>query len=136
MGLPHQVPNPSTTISESRTTTASRTLDSLSESAQSIDGVWADDVEAGDCLVVRTLNSVYTLRALGGRLFRVAGGWFAAHSAESDEVRIVGCTWGGHAILTRLIAAPGMCIEFDNTVQTTSVRDVRLFRYAAAAVCH
>jgi hypothetical protein len=136
MGLPHQIPNPSTAISEPRTTTASPTLDSLCESARTIDGIWADDVEAGDRLVVQTQNSTYLLTALPDRLFRVSGGWFSAQGLDDLEVRIVGCTWGGRAILTGLVAAPGMCIEFDNTVQTTSVRDVRLFRYETTAVCH
>jgi hypothetical protein len=137
MDLLHQKRDTSSAeTQQSHSTTGSRTLDSLSESARTIDGIWADDVEAGDWLVVRTENSVYTLTALGGGVFRVSGGWFAANPSETDEVRVVGCTWGGHAILTRLIAAPGMCIEFDNTLQTTSVRDVRLFRYAATGVCH
>jgi hypothetical protein len=125
-----------TATGESRAIRKSRTLESLSESARSIDGIWASDVEAGDRLVVRTQNSLYTLTALGNGRFRVAGGWFAANSLESDEVRIVGCTWGGHAILTDLVAAPGMCIEFDNTVHTTSVRDIRLFRYGVSGVYH
>ena len=136
MGLPHQVPNPSTAINESRTTTASHTLDSLCENARTIDGIWADDVEPGDRLVVHTQNSVYSLTVFPNGVFRVSGGWFSAQGLEDFEVRIVGCTWGGRAILTRLIAAPGMCIEFDNTVQTTSVREVHLFRYAESAVRH
>jgi len=136
MGLLRQISNASTATGESHATTESRTLDSLSESSRTIDGVWADDVEPGDLLIVHTQNSVYRITALGGGLFRVEGGWFSAHDLESAEVRIAGCTWGGRAILTRLIAAPGMCIEFDNTVQTTSVRDVRLFRYDATTICH
>ena len=136
MGLPHRIPNPTTDISESRTTAASHTLDSLCENARTIDGIWADDVEPGDRLVVQTENSTYLLTALPNRLFRVSGGWFSAQGLDDLEVRIVGCTWGGRAILTRLVAAPGMCIEFDNTVQTTSVRDVRLLRTEATAVCH
>jgi hypothetical protein len=136
MGLLRQIANASTATGESRATSECRTLDSLSESARTIDGLWADDVEPGDLLIVNTQNSVYRITALGGGLFRVEGGWFSAHALESAEVRITGCTWGGRAILTGLVAAPGMCIEFDNTVQTTSVRDVRLFRYDATTVCH
>src|SRR5262249_13369867 len=136
MGLPRRIPNPSTTISESRPTPASRTLDSLCETARTIDGIWADEVEPGDRLVVQTQNSTYLLTALPNRVFRVSGGWFSAQGLDDIEVRIVGCTWGGHAILTRLVAAPGMCIEFDNTVQTTSVCEVRLFRYETPDVCH
>lgn len=136
MGLLRQISSASTATRESPATTGSWTLDSLSERARTIDGIWADDVEPGDLLVVHTQNSVYRIMALGGDLFRVEGGWFAAHSLQSAEVRIVGCTWGGRAILTRLVAAPGMCIEFDNTVQTTSVCDVRHFRYDATTTCH
>jgi hypothetical protein len=127
---------PPTTTSESSTAEESRTLDSLCENARTIDGIWADDVEPGDRLVVHTQNSTYLLTALPNRRFRVSGGWFSAERLDDLEVRIVGCTWGGHAIQTGLVAAPGMCIEFDNTVRTTNVCEVRLFRYAASAVRH
>ena len=136
MGLVRGTSNVPTTTTEIGHAEESRTLDSLSESARAIDGIWADDVEPGDRLVVHTQNSVYSLTVFPNGVFRVSGGWFSAQGLEDFEVRIVGCTWGGRAILTRLIAAPGMCIEFDNTVQTTSVREVHLFRYAASAVRH
>ena len=136
MGLARQTTRVPTTTTESGHGDESRTLNSLSESARTIDGIWADDVEPGDRLVVHTQNSVYSLTALPNGVFRVSGGWFSAQGLEDLELRIVGCTWGGRAILTGLIAAPGMCIEFDNTVQTTSVREVHLFRYPASAVRH
>jgi hypothetical protein len=136
VGLPHQSNLRSTTASQADSTEECRTLDSLSENARAIDGIWADEVEPGDRLIVHTQNSVYSLTALPNGLFRVSGGWFSAQGLDEVELRIVGCTWGGRAILTRLIAAPGMCIEFDNTVQTTSVREVRLFRYEISAVRH
>jgi hypothetical protein len=127
---------PSATTTQTGSTEGSRTLDSLSENARTIEGIWAEDVEPGDRLIVHTQNSVYSLIALPNGLFRVSGGWFSAQGLEEVELRIVGCTWGGRAILTRLVAAPGMCIEFENTVQTTSVREVHLFRYEASAVRH
>ena len=143
MGLAHQRSSAlSNTTTEPDTTghfcstDESRTLDSLSEYARTIEGIWAEDVEVGDRLVVHTQNSMYVLTALPSGVFRVSGGWFSAQGLEDLEVRIAGCTWGGRAILTRLIAAPGMCIEFDNTVQTTSVREVRLFRHPVSDVCH
>ena len=46
-------------------------------------------------------------------------------------MRVLGCTWGGRAILTEMIAAPGMFIEFDNGVQTTRVREVKVLRGGA-----
>ena len=136
VGLAHQSNQRSTTTSQSGSTEESRTLEWLSENARTIDGIWADDVEPGDRLIVHTQNSVYSLTALPNGVFRVSGGWFSAQGLDEVELRIVGCTWGGRAILTRLIAAPGMCIEFDNTVQTTSVREVRLFRYETSTVRH
>jgi hypothetical protein len=137
VSLPHRISTlRSGTTTESRSTTKSRTLDTLSESARTCEGIWADDVQPGDWLVVRTRNSTYSLTSLGNGLFRVSGGWFLAQGFESVDIRILGCTWGGRAILTRLVAAPGMCIEFDNTVQTTSVREVRLFRHRDTDVCH
>jgi len=136
VGLAHQSNQRSTTTSQSGSTEESRTLEWLSENARTIDGIWADHVEPGDRLIVHTQNSVYSLTALPNGVFRVSGGWFSAQGLDEVELRIVGCTWGGRAILTRLIAAPGMCIEFDNTVQTTSVREVRLFRYETSTVRH
>lgn len=107
---------------------AARTLDRIVESAEDINGIWADDVKVGDWVVVRTRNSVYSLAVLGDGRYRVAGGWFASEQAEQHDVRIAGCTWGGAAIHTRLVAAVGMFLEFDNGVRTTRVREVKLIR--------
>ena len=105
-----------------------RTLDRLVDSTQVIEGVWVDGVQPGDWIVVRTRNSVYSLAAVGKGLYRAAGGWFAASGAEGRDVRIAGCTWGGAAIHTRLVAAVGMFLEFDNGVRTTRIREVRVLR--------
>ena len=107
-----------------------RTLDRLTEGASAIDGIWNDSLEPGDFIVVRTRNSVYSLVALGDGRYRVSGGWFASSGANGSDLRIAGCTWGGAAIHTRLVAAAGMFLEFDNGVRTTRIRDVRLFRHA------
>ena len=105
-----------------------RTLDRLVQHAEAIDGVWSDDVRTGDWVIVRTKNSVYSLAPLGRGRYRVAGGWFASRTAEEQDVRIAGRTWGGAAIHTRLVAAVGMFLEFDNGVRTTRIQDVRLLR--------
>lgn len=105
-----------------------RTLDRIVAHAQQIEGIWAQEVEAGDWVVVRTRNSVYSLAALGDGTFHVAGGWFTAEGCENVRVKIIGCTWGGSAIHTALVAAPGMCVEFDNGVRTTRIREARLIR--------
>ena len=105
-----------------------RTLDRLTADAHSIDGVWVDSIEPGDFIVIHTRNSAYALVALGDGRYRVTGGWFESTGANGTDVRIAGCTWGGAAIHTRLVAAAGMFLEFDNGVRTTRIKDVRLFR--------
>ena len=105
-----------------------RTLDRIVEHSTEINGVWSDDVKPGDWIVVRTKNSTYSLASQGDGLFRVAGGWFATSHAEDRSVRIAGCTWGGAVIHTRLLAAVGMFLEFDNGVRTTRIREARLIR--------
>ena len=107
---------------------STRTLDRIVETAEQIAGIRADDVQAGDWIVVKTRNSAYSLAAIGDGAYRVSGGWFAANNEEDRDVRIAGCTWGGAVIHTRLVAATGMFLEFDNGVRTTRIRDVRLIR--------
>ena len=120
----------------SQTETRAHTLDRITADARDMQGVWAKDVRAGDWVVVRTRNSVYSLAALGDGRFSVAGGWFAATDAEATPVRVIGCTWGGQAILTEMVAAPGMFLEFDNGVRTTRVRQVRVLRATTGAEVH
>lgn len=105
-----------------------RSLDSLVRHAAAIDGVRSREVECGDWIVVRTRNSVYSMLALGDGEYRVAGGWFTVHGCDNVTIRIAGCTWGGCAIHTGLVAAPGMWLEFSNGVRTTCIREVRLLR--------
>lgn len=122
-----------TTVLPARESDAhARTLDRLAAHARNIDGVWAHAVEAGDWVVVRTRNSVYSLAVLGDGVYQVAGGWFAAEGCDNLRIRITGCTWGGHAIHTGLVAAPGMYLEFNNGVRTTRIREVTHFRGAAS----
>ena len=118
-----------TTIRHAPVTESSvRTLDRLTQDAHAIDGLWVDVLEPGDFIVVRTRNSVYALVVLGDGRYRVTGGWFEATGANGCDLRVAGCTWGGAAIHTKLVAAAGMFLEFDNGVRTTRIRDVRLFR--------
>lgn len=105
-----------------------RTLERLVDSSDAIDGLWADAVKPGDFVVVHTKNSVYSLAVVADGRYRVTGGWFRSEGSEGCEVGIAGCTWGGAAIHTRLIAAAGMYLEFDNGVRTTRIRQVRVIR--------
>lgn len=125
-----------TEVRASEFRTRAHTLDRITADARDIHGVWARDVRAGDWVVVHTRNSVYSLSALGDGRFSVAGGWFAAMGADATPVGVAGCTWGGRAILTGMVAAPGMFVEFDNGVRTTRVREVRVLRGTAGVEPH
>lgn len=113
-----------------------RSLDRIAATAPAVRGIWARDLWPGDWVMIRTKNSVYVLAALGDGRFAANGGWFTAEGAESMPVRVAGCTWGGSAILTGLVAAPGMFIEFDNGVRTTRVHEVRVLRRDASPTVH
>ena len=112
----------------SQITTEGRTLDRITATARDIEGVWAHEVREGDWVVVRTRNSTYSLASVGNGRYQVVGGWFTAEKCDNVRVRVIGCTWGGTAIHTGLVAAPGMFLEFDNGVRTTRIREVRLMR--------
>jgi hypothetical protein len=99
----------------------------MTSSSPAISGIWAHEVQPGDWVVVRTRNSVYVAAAFGDGSYDMAGGWFSGSRAHL-RVRIAGCTWGGSAIHTGLVAASGMFLEFDNGVRTTRIQDVRLIR--------
>ena len=108
--------------------TSVRSINRLAEVASDLPGVRPADVQPGDWIIVKTKNSTYALVPRGDGTFNVSGGWFAAEHAEDAPVRVRGCTWGGSAILERMIAAPGMCIELDNGVRTTRAREVQVLR--------
>ena len=96
--------------------------------SRSIDGVWKRDVELGDRIVVETRNSTYVLQALGDGRFVARGGWFERKKRDTREVRVVGCNWGGSCVDVRLVAAPGLRLEFTNGVVTSPVKRVAVFR--------
>jgi hypothetical protein len=111
-----------------------RNIAQLASDAREHGGVRPADIQPGDWLIVRTRNSTYTLSATGDGSFVVSGGWFAAEHADGQSIRIRGCTWGGSALLSQMVAAPGMCIEFENGVRTTRAREVKLIRGTAPHV--
>jgi hypothetical protein len=76
---------------------------------------------------------VYAAAAAGDGTYRVAGGWFSG-SRTNLRIGISGCTWGGRAIHTGLVAAPGMFLEFANGVRTTRIQHVQLIPGGGARV--
>lgn len=111
-------------------------LDRLASAAGSIAGIREEDLQPGDWVIVRTKNSTYSLRRNGDGTFDATGGWFSRHAGTGERLRVAGCTWGGTALLTRMVAAQGMCLEFANQVRTTRIREVRHLRPSGASTIH
>jgi hypothetical protein len=94
--------------------------------ASDLRGVRRSQLRPGDTVIVKTRNSFYALAAVGNDEYVVSGGWFDENHAAGSRVGVNGCTWGGRAILTDLVAAPGLFLEFGNGVRTTRILAVSL----------
>jgi hypothetical protein len=102
------------------------TLEAAVEEAQSLDEVRKKDLHSGDRVLVTTRNSRYTIWVLGDGLYWIFGGWFDLQGISPQRVAINGCTWGGTAIKSDIVAARGLRLQFGNTVLTTRIREVRV----------
>jgi hypothetical protein len=108
-----------------------RSLAALAEQAERINAITRSALSPGDWVVVTTRNSVYSLCLLEDGNYSVAGGWFDRSGASPQRVGVAGCTFGGRAIHSEVVAAPGLFLEFDNQVTTTRIRDARILRDAS-----
>lgn len=108
--------------------TRMRTLSALVETSARIDGIQRVDLRAGDRLQISTRNSIYEITCLGGDLYQVCGGFFDRQGTAPVTTTIRGCTWGGTAIHTNLVAGCGLFLEFGNDVRTTRILHVRWVR--------
>ncbi len=115
---------------------AAPTLETITLEASRVEQIRKCDLCWGDWIVIRTRNSVYTLRMLDDELFAVSGGWFDRQELSPHSVGVNGCTWGGSAIKQDIIAAPGLCLEFGNRVMTSRIRQVQVLRTEAAPSVH
>lgn len=104
------------------------TVRAIAENAESREQVRKRDLHCGDRVLVRTGNSSYTIWVLAEDLYWVWGGWFDRKGVAPQRVAIKGCTWGGSALKSDVVAARGLCLEFGNRVLTTPIREVRVIR--------
>ena len=118
----------------SRSPLAAPTLETITLEAGRVDQIRKSDLRWGDWIVVRTRNSVYTLRMIDDERFAVSGGWFDEQALSPHAVTVNGCTWGGSAIKQDIVAAPGLCLEFGNRVMTSRIRQVQVLRSAGAPI--
>ncbi len=100
-------------------------LEALADAARMLDGVRRGDLAPGDRLLVSTRNSIYTLTARAQGDFLVSGGWYERQGAGEVAVAVAGCTAGGRALFTEMVAAPGLFLEFGDGTATTRIRRVR-----------
>lgn len=103
-------------------------LEAIRNTCRRIPAVRKDDLEIGDWVLVTTRNSIYVIGRTAEGRFTVSGGWFDLEGHSPAILDVNGCTFGGHAINTELLAAPGLFLEFENRVKTTRIREVRHYR--------
>ncbi len=87
------------------------------------------EVKPGDWMFVKTCNSVYLLRLIGDDECLATGGWFDNKGLSPYRVKINGCTWGGSVINMGILAAQGLCIEFNNRVTTSQIQMIAIMPY-------
>jgi hypothetical protein len=102
-------------------------LNNLSDISETLLQVYKNKLEEGDQIYLKTLNSLYIIKVVENGEFLVSGGWFDMQKLSPHKINIRGCTWGGTAIKTDIIAAPGLCIEFSNNLITSKVNKVFYF---------
>lgn len=105
-----------------------QTLQAILAEADRVESVRKADLRRGDWVLVTTKNSTYSIYVLGNDSYAVAGGWFDRQGRSPAIITINGCTWGGSAIKTDIVAGRGLFLEFGNRVVTTRVQQVRVIR--------
>ena len=99
-------------------------LETLLHHADRIPQVRKDALTSGDRVIVKTLNSIYSIRMIDDQACVVSGGWFDRKGLSPMTTRISGCTWGGSAIKVDIVAACGLRLEFGNRLLTTTIQKI------------
>jgi hypothetical protein len=104
------------------------TLQSLVDSASHLQEVRKSDLQYGDVVYIKTLNSLYTIQVYNQSEYLASGGWFDRQSNLPMKIHINGCTWGGKSIKVNIVAACGLCTEFGNRVRTSTIQKIIVVR--------
>ena len=125
---------PSAFMTQTATSSATRPsldLSAVCDGCGGLDALYKRDLLPGDWALVSTRNSEYLIgRGPDGR-YLVSGGWFEANGSSPASLDVLGCTFGGHAIHTEILAAPGLFLEFEGGVKTTRIQALRHYHGAA-----
>lgn len=106
-------------------------LNAIVNSIDFLQEVRKKDLREGDRIVAKTCNSVYSIRVGSNGVLAVSGGWFDIKGKSPSRVTIRGCTWGGSAIKTDIVAACGLRIEFGNRLTTSPIQKIFVFLQGA-----
>ncbi len=99
-------------------------LRQLADANSTVPKVSRSELAPGDWIIIHTVKSTYRLRKLCDGRFEVSGGWFDRQALSPVAMSVTGCTWGGSAIMTGIVAACGLRIEFGNRLTTSPVQRV------------
>ena len=104
-------------------------LATLVEQTDRLKQVRKADLQRGDHVIIKTCNSVYSIRVVEDGFCVVSGGWFDRKGLSPMRTTVRGCTWGGSAIKMDIIAACGLCLEFGNRLVTTTIQKIFILPY-------
>ena len=92
--------------------------------SEQLSQVYKAHLQSGDLVLVKTCNSVYTIRVVSEKSYIVSGGWFDRKGLSPVKMTINGCTWGGSIIKMDIVAACGLRLEFGNRLITSTIQKI------------
>jgi hypothetical protein len=104
-------------------------LESIVAHSLRVKGVRKSDLSPGDRVFIKTCNSLYEILVLGNGKYSVSGGWFDKKGLSPRKIGITGCTWSGSAVKVDIVAACGLCLEFENRLITSTIQKVMLLPF-------
>ena len=99
-------------------------LKNLTDISKSVPQLYKSTLKPGDVVILKTMNSTYTIRVAENGCYIVSGGWFDKKNLSPSKININGCTWGGSSIKSDIIAACGLRLEFQNRVVTSIIKKI------------
>jgi len=99
-------------------------LQNLLDQCRTIKEVKKSFLNRGDLIFLKTDNSVYKIDVVDKEHYTVSGGWFDKNNLSPAKMKINGCTWGGSAIKSDIIAACGLFLEFGNRLRTSRIQQI------------
>ena len=104
-------------------------LNNLADQSDYIVQIYKNKLKPGDIIIIRTMNSTYSIKVADDGSYIVSGGWFDKKNLSPSKIKINGCTWGGSIIKSDIIAACGLKLEFQNRVVTSSIKKIVYIPY-------